>query len=171
MPDAVFDALISYSRQDQEFVRRLSAALQTRHIRTWVDWEGIPLSSKWLAEIEAQIEAANTFVFVVSPDSVASEICRAEIRHAAAYRKKIIPIVSRSVDPNTTPAEIVEWQWLFFREQDDFDSACDDLAEAMTAFAGPAGPLFGVSVPVAPVRCAAGVPVALPRAVAWAVGG
>lgn len=38
-------------------------------------------------------------------------------------------------------------------------------------FAGPAGPLFGVSVPVAPVRCAAGVPVALPRAVAWAVGG
>ncbi len=38
-------------------------------------------------------------------------------------------------------------------------------------FAGPVGPLFGVSVPVAPVRCAAGVPVALPRAVAWAVGG
>lgn len=126
------DALISYSRKDQGFVRQLSEALKTRGFDAWVDWEGIPLTSKWLAEIESAIEATTTFIFVISPDSIASEICRAEIRHAAKHRKKFIPVVYRDIDVKAAPPELSEWQWLFFRAQDDFEAACDSLFAAIT---------------------------------------
>ena len=42
------DLFISYSRKDQPFVRRLSDALVARGRETWVDWEGIAPSAKWM---------------------------------------------------------------------------------------------------------------------------
>jgi hypothetical protein len=38
---------ISYSREDQEYVRRLYRALATAHRDAWVDWEGIPPTAEW----------------------------------------------------------------------------------------------------------------------------
>lgn len=131
MPGETIDALISYSRKDQKFVRLLTAALATHDLDIWVDWEGIPLSSKWLAEIERAIEAANAFIFVISPDSLSSEICRAEIRHAAEQCKKFIPVICRDVNPDEAPPELAKWQWLLIRPEDDFDVACTELIEAL----------------------------------------
>lgn len=125
------DVLISYSRKDQEFVRRFSAALIEAKRTTWVDWKDIPLSAKWLGEIESAIEAANTFAFIISPDSISSEICRAEIHHATQHRKRIIGIVCRDVDAKIAPQGLAEWQWLFFRPQDDFDAAFQSLIAAL----------------------------------------
>ena len=65
------DVFISYSRRDIDFVRHLFDQLTTRDREPWADWQDIPPTADWLAEI--YIEAANTFLFVTSPDSVASE--------------------------------------------------------------------------------------------------
>src|SRR5215472_7954716 len=112
------DVLISYSRKDQEFVRRLAAALSQAQRSAWVDWKDIPLTAKWLAEIESAIEAATTFIFVISPDSVRSEVCRAEIHHANQCKKRIIGVVCHDIDSKLVPPELAQWQWLFFRPQD-----------------------------------------------------
>ncbi|MBK8784406.1 MAG: toll/interleukin-1 receptor domain-containing protein [Anaerolineales bacterium] len=60
---------ISYSRKDKLFVRKLNDAIDAADIDAWVDWEGIPLSSDWMAEISAAITGGDAFVFVISPDS------------------------------------------------------------------------------------------------------
>src|SRR5262249_14836981 len=125
------DVLISYSRRDQEFVRRLAAALSQAQRSAWVDWKDIPLTAKWLAEIESAIEAANTFIFVISPDSVRSEICRAEIHYANQHKKRFIGIVCRDVEARLAPPELAEWQWLFFRAEDDFDATFRSLIAAL----------------------------------------
>jgi len=56
------DIFMSYSCTDKEFVRKLHDALAKLNRDTWVDWEGIPLTAKWLKEIYAGIEADDNFV-------------------------------------------------------------------------------------------------------------
>ena len=63
------DVFISYSRRDTDFVRRLHEALNARGRDTWVDWEDIPLTAEWWEEIKTGIEATDSFVFIISPDS------------------------------------------------------------------------------------------------------
>jgi hypothetical protein len=89
------DVFISYSRQDKEFVRRLHAALTERGRDAYVDVEDIPVASRWRQEIAEAIEGADALVFVMSPDSVASEECRKELDHAVAHNKRVIPVVCR----------------------------------------------------------------------------
>ncbi|MEO0561824.1 MAG: TIR domain-containing protein, partial [Chloroflexota bacterium] len=95
---AMTDVMISYSRRDGDFVRRLHAGLQERGRDVWVDWQDIPLSADWWQEIAEAIEASNTFVFVVSPDSMGSPICNLEIAHARENNKRLIPILFRRTD-------------------------------------------------------------------------
>ncbi len=129
------EVFISYSRKDTAFVRRLHAALAAQDRDTWVDWEDIPLTADWWREVQGGIEAANAFVFVISPDSVRSDICRREIEHAVANNKRIIPLLHRDV---TDPADralmhsaISSHNWIFFRETDDFDTAFQAMLDAL----------------------------------------
>src|SRR5689334_11090 len=92
------DIFISYSRKDREFVRRLHDTLKEQGRDAWVDWEDIPLTADWEQTIYEAIEAAHNFIFVISPDSVISEVCAREIAHAAGYNKRLIPIYYREVD-------------------------------------------------------------------------
>src|SRR5215472_14575702 len=68
-PQEVF---ISYSRKDKEFVRRLDEALKRRDREAWADWEAIPPGDTWEKTIYVAIESTHTFIFVLTPDSIAS---------------------------------------------------------------------------------------------------
>jgi hypothetical protein len=92
------DVFISYSRRDTDFVKVLCAALEASEKETWIDWQGIaPATERW-KEIEAGIEAADNFLFVISPDSVASKYCLLEIDHAVKHNKHIIPVLRHSAE-------------------------------------------------------------------------
>src|SRR5687768_2921088 len=93
-----YDVFISYSRDDDPFVRRLYGALNDRERRAWVDWEGIPPTADWMAEVFAAIESADNFVFVLSQASLASEVCSREVEHAVKCRKRLVPLVWRDID-------------------------------------------------------------------------
>ena len=129
------EVFVSYSRKDKDFVRRLHEALTAQNRDTWVDWEDIPPTADWWKEVCAGIEAANAFVFVISPDSVRSAICLNEIEHAVANNKRLVPILRREVTEESDRAAmhpaISSHNWLFFRETDDFDAAFQTLIVAM----------------------------------------
>lgn len=92
------DVFISYARRDIEFTRRLCEQLARANKDTWVDWEDIPLTApNWWAEIQAGIEGADNFVFILSPESLASIPCQLELAHAFAMRKRVIPVVYQEV--------------------------------------------------------------------------
>jgi WD40 repeat protein len=125
------EVFISYSRKDKDFVRRLDEELKRRDREAWVDWEGIPPGDKWEKTIYGAIEASHTFIFVLTPDSIASEICGKEIAHAAANNKRLVPIVHRDVAAETVPKSLGELNWIFFRGSDDFEEATDKLISAL----------------------------------------
>lgn len=126
------DVFISYSRRDKSFVQPLNAALEQSSHEAWIDWKDIPPSTDWWQQIEAGIEEAHTFIFVISGASVASRVCRQEIDHADLHNKRIIPIVRRSdfSREDLHPA-LAHLQWLYFREEDDFDQAFGALVKTI----------------------------------------
>ena len=75
---------VSYSRKDSVAARKFIKALKDMGQDVWVDWEDIPPATDWLQQIFRGIEASDAFIFLVSPDSAASEVCKQEVMHAAA---------------------------------------------------------------------------------------
>ena len=125
------DVFISYAREDRPFVQRLHDALANEGRDSWVDWEGIPASAKWMVEVRAAIDASECFCFVVSPDSVESPVCREEASHAAASNKRILPLVHRDVPDGLVPETVAVHNWIRFTDQDEFDEAFGELVRAL----------------------------------------
>lgn len=128
---ADYDIFISYSRKDKEFVRQLWEALIQANQKTWVDWNDIPPTANWREEVYLGIEAANNFVFVLSPHSSSSKVCSEELLHALDQGKRLVPIVRQKVDSQSVHPELAKLNWIFFQEQDDFTSAFDTLIRAI----------------------------------------
>lgn len=154
------DVFISYSRRNREFVESLHQHLNAHDRNTWVDWQDIPPTADWLREVYENIEQADTFLFVVSPDSLTSPICMLEVSHAIAHNKRLIPVVLVETEESTFLESLngVEldglaeralegrdlfslarqnWQslarhnWLFFRSDNEFSTNFPRLIDAI----------------------------------------
>ena len=108
---------------------RLRSALEAAGWGVWVDEDDIPPAAEWKDELAAGIRTAHTFVFVLSPDSVASDYCQWELAQAVSLGKRLIPVVIRPVDE--PPEELAARQYVFMREQDDFDQSFKTLDTAI----------------------------------------
>ncbi|HXR22612.1 MAG TPA: toll/interleukin-1 receptor domain-containing protein [Acidimicrobiales bacterium] len=143
------DVFISYSRRTEPaFVARLEEALKARNLTSWVDREGILPSSPWRAEIEQAILEAQAVLFVISPASVASPYCIAELERAVALGKRLVPVVATTTPDDLVPAQLAELQFISFvppgqvpqdglgetpaLSQAEFDRQVDILVEALT---------------------------------------
>ena len=62
---------MSYSRKDRDVVTAMRGAGED----VWVDLDDIVPSAVWMEEIKTAIANADSVIFVISPDSVASEVC------------------------------------------------------------------------------------------------
>ena len=126
------DVFISYSRRDKAFVQTLDRAFRNIGRDPWIDWDDIRKGEDWWESIKRGIEAANTFIFVVSPDSVASKVCRQEIDYAAQHNKRFLPVIHREgFDPSQAHPSISRHNWLFFRESDSFEQAFQELLHTL----------------------------------------
>lgn len=122
---------ISYSRKDIESARQLTKAFTDQDLDFWIDWEGIPPSVDWWKEIERGIEQADIFLFLLSPDSVASKVCKQEIDHAVKNGKRLIPVVVRDVKASDAPSDFRPLNWIFLRENDDFEGGVEKISTAI----------------------------------------
>jgi hypothetical protein len=122
---------ISYSREDKAFVERLHAALIEAKHSTWVDWQDIPPTAEWLAEVYDAIRRADAFVFVISPDSAVSKTCSLELAHAIEHNKRLIPVLYRAVEPSTLPPRLAAINWIVIDERPAFLEGVNRLVEAI----------------------------------------
>ena len=125
-----YDLFVCYSRRDLGVVRQLADALRDQNKTVWIDVRDILPSAEWMAEVEGGIRSADTFLFIISPDSVDSPMCRAELAHATEHRKRILPVLCRDVDVATLPPELATRQWLFITDKG-FDAAASAIVHAL----------------------------------------
>lgn len=122
---------IGYSRKDKEFVQKLHQALTRAGHDVWVDWEDIPPTAKWLKEIYKGIEAADNYIFVVSPDAALSEVCGMEIEHGERFNKRFIPVLCRDLKNEKTRDSIASCNWILFNDETKFEESLKLLLAAI----------------------------------------
>ena len=105
--------------------------LKSQERNIWVDWEDIPPTAEWLKEIYDAIESSDTFVYVISPDSLASKTCAAELGHAQSNNKRIVPLLYRNVGGIDVPEELKKINWILFRKEDDFEKSMQSLESSL----------------------------------------
>jgi WD40 repeat protein len=84
---------LSYARVDAPLVKLASTLLAERGWKTWVDRSDIPSAADWMSAIRAGIEQADGFVFVMTPHSIASRMCRVELSIATELAKRLLPLM------------------------------------------------------------------------------
>jgi tetratricopeptide (TPR) repeat protein len=122
---------VSYSRKDFEFVDKLDAALKAREFDTFVDRSEIYAFEDWWKRIQGLIAKADTVIFTLSPDAVASDVCAKEVAYAAALNKRFAPIVYRRVPNELIPEVLRRLNFVFFDEPSQFEVSANQLAEAL----------------------------------------
>jgi hypothetical protein len=120
------DVFCSYARVDLAFARQVVDGLRAAGRTVWVDLEGLYAGEQWWDSIRTAIDASDAFVFIVSPASAASRQCRAEVEHASAQGKRILPVLHRAIDDEPLPHAIASTQWLL-----DFAAGGDTGAAAL----------------------------------------
>jgi tetratricopeptide (TPR) repeat protein len=86
---------------------------------------------EWWARIEGLIARADTVVFVLSPDAVASDVALREVSFAASLNKRFAPIVCRPVEDKQVPEALARLNFIFFDDVARFEESADRLADAL----------------------------------------
>ena len=117
-------AFVSYSRKDGlDFVEQLAAALEAAGIDPMIDRHDIAGGEDWKKRIGNLIAAADSVVFAITPQSIASEICEWEIAMSDQLGKKLIPIVPAPLEGVSPPARLSNLNYIFFCSDPDIPGA------------------------------------------------
>ena len=125
---------LSYAREDLLFVRRLHDALATAgRDPAWdQDHAVVPFSAPYQSEIDTAIAGSEKFIFVISPDSLDSGPCAAELADAVQSNKHIIPLLRRQARDRQPIAEAVaERNWIFFDDDARFEASFEELIQTL----------------------------------------
>jgi WD40 repeat protein len=124
-------AFICYSRADLTFSDGLVAALQERGFEALIDRSDIAAGEDWSSRIRDLIAQADTIVFVISPEAIASKVCNDEIAFGVSLNKRFVPIVWRRVSAREIPKELGDLQWIFFDDPARFNASMGLLTDAL----------------------------------------
>lgn len=121
------EVFVSYSRKDKVFAQKLVKRIyDSGRENIWIDWEDIEYAEDWWLRIRRGIESADNFVFILTPNSIRSEVCTDEVEHAFQSGKRIIPVMH--IEPEDIQKEnmhdaVKRHNWLPFRDEDDFEDS------------------------------------------------
>jgi TIR domain len=101
---------ISYSRNDVAFAEQLASALNPCGFECQMDHHSISGGEEW----KQRLGEADTIIFVLSPDSAASEMCAWEVEEAVRINKRIIPIICRPLEGMNPPSRLRDLQYILF---------------------------------------------------------
>jgi len=107
---------ISYARKDRTAAETLRHDLERARSSVWLDDE-LTGGQAWWETILGQIRACELFVFALSPDSLRSKACQAELRYALELKRPLLPVMVRAVSVQLAPAAIADTQIIDYTER------------------------------------------------------
>jgi predicted class III extradiol MEMO1 family dioxygenase len=91
----------------KDFAQELLAGLEVFGFEAYLDKHDIAAGEDWETRLGRLIEAADTVVYVISPDAVASDGCAWEVEHTVELKKRLLPIVFRRADEAQVPPRLI----------------------------------------------------------------
>jgi len=132
--------LISYSRNDIKFARRLAGDLESVGFEAWWDISDLKGGDDWVRVIPTAIAASQFFVVLLSPDSIQSEWVSKEYTYALVNRMKIVPAMIR---PCSVPFALNTINYVNFTT-DDYETGFNNLLKALGSSPRPVAPPTGI---------------------------
>jgi formylglycine-generating enzyme required for sulfatase activity len=122
---------VSYSRKDEAFAQELVTGLGIAGFQTYLDKHDVAAGEEWEARLGRLIDTADTVVFVISPDAVASERCSWEVERTSKLKKRLLPVVWRPVPEAEVPPRLKRLNYIFFDKSHSFAPSLAALATAL----------------------------------------
>lgn len=123
---------ISYARRDATaFADELLQGLEVAGFDAFIDRHDIAAGEDWEARLGGLIQSADTVVFVITPEAVASQRCAWEVARAEELSKRVIPIVLIDVPVEQTPERLRRLNYIYFTEGHSYSGALVELAKAL----------------------------------------
>jgi hypothetical protein len=126
---------VSYSREDGNFVDRLSKDLRAAGIEVWRDIEQISPGADWREALRKGIEGAEHYLYVASAHSIASPWVDHELGEFVRTGRRTIPLILDDVGLSELPDPLRGMQAISFR--DDYRRS---LAELVASLGGKSAP-------------------------------
>jgi hypothetical protein len=136
---------ISYSSTDSpEFALKLREDLLAGEpsIPVWLDRHDIPESAAdWDNSIREALSRCRGLIFVMSPDSLQSTICKGEWTRALRNKKSVISLVHLRFDDDLLPLRMEYRQRIDFSDPGNYEAALARLCKHLRWLDTPAGKL------------------------------
>lgn len=114
------EVFISYSRKNKEFTQRIVQAIyDSGRKNVWIDWEDIEYAEDWWQKIQAGIESAYNFIFIMSPASMASVIALAYMGLMLLSNHSLL-FIPRDCSVLTSALDLLSQALTFMRKIADF---------------------------------------------------
>src|SRR3954452_7023625 len=97
---------ISYARVDKPYCRQIIELLDMHEV--WYD-QRLHIGQKWWDQIIWRLNWCDGYLYLLSPDSVASEYCRRELDLAISLGKHIFPVLIQN--KTEVPQSLVSIQY------------------------------------------------------------
>lgn len=118
----------SWSDGGHCFALRLKSALEARGVRIWLDESDIHAGQDLRHRMISGVRECDVFLFVLSPDSVASENCLIELRTALKCRDEVgLQITPILLKVCKVPSELKDILYVDFSNEQRFDKAIEEL--------------------------------------------
>lgn len=140
---------VSYSRRDAAAAEQLCADLTAAGLKPSWDRDLVG-GQQWWDGILSSIRECEAFVFVLSPDSVRSRACKAELNYAVDLRRPVLPVMVREVSLDLAPEPIPETQVINLTERT--PEAVIRLLVALSRSRTPDPPFDQPSAPPVPMK-------------------
>ena len=131
-------AFVSYSREDLEFILRLTKDLKARGAKVWMDKVDIRAGQVWEQAIEDAVRVCRRMIVVLSPASVNSKRVKVEVSSAFDEDKEIIPVLLRDCE---IPRSLRLFQYADFRSS--YDEGLEELLASLNSEQQPAAASAG----------------------------
>ncbi len=114
---------VSYSREDEDFARKLAKSLSDLGGDIWIDVEDIPAGLNWSSAIQQGLQFCDVMIVILTPGSAASRNVEEEWQYYRDKGKPVIPILLRPAEVHYQLSRI---QYIDFHTQD-YDTALRQL--------------------------------------------
>ena len=98
---------VSYARVDKPYCIRIIETLHAHDV--WYD-QRLYAGQDWWKEILRRLDWCEVFIYLLSPDSVASLYCRRELEIALRLKRDVIPVLINR--ETVLPENMKEWQYV-----------------------------------------------------------
>jgi hypothetical protein len=107
---------VSYARRDAEVADLLRQDIERAKRPVWIDRE-LTGGQVWWETSLSQIRGCSLFVFALSPESLRSKACMAELHYALALGRPLLPVMVRDTSVQLAPPEIGNAQIVDYRQR------------------------------------------------------